>query len=114
MSAVGQALVEVVVDPPAGVRRIKDEYLRPLPPLRSRSILPIAVAGVKLASMRSEYPHFRPAHEPAGTVPRSRLVRDFEIGGQRRGRRNCKQERKTKHRLLALGRHIAAVFVPRQ
>ena len=32
MSAVGQALGKIVVDPSARVRRIEDEYLRPLPP----------------------------------------------------------------------------------
>ena len=41
MSAVGQALGKIVVDPSARVRRIEDEYLRPLPPLWSRRVLPM-------------------------------------------------------------------------
>ena len=69
MSTVGQALGKIVVNPPASVRRIEDEYLRSLPPFRSRRVLPIAIAGIKPAGMRGEYPHFRPAHEAARAVP---------------------------------------------
>jgi len=77
-SPVGQALVEIVVDPPVCSGRIEDQDLRSLPPLWSRRVLPIAVAGVEFAGVPGEDPHLGAAYEPAGIIPRPRFEGNSE------------------------------------
>ena len=64
-------LIEGMIDSPARAGSVENEDLRALQPLRARSILPIAIAGIELAVVTGEEANLGAANEVTGTIPRA-------------------------------------------
>src|SRR5262249_39610820 len=75
----GHTLIEGMIHSPARAGSVENKDLRALRPLRSRSVLPIAVAGVELAGMRGEDANFSAAHKSTRAIQRPRRKRNLEL-----------------------------------